>query len=1045
MKQSRSEECKLGYDAAQWIWNLLWTPDQSESSFAKLNILDVIQISSDQSVNGWIFTSSNGLIKSKSKSRWNEVCINDRLNNTNTNSKASESIKFNAHLITKDNRKWSCVYGDSISGAINERICCTVVSFAHLSDCDFTFAEQTYELRTDQSLPKIKTYNLCGSMAKGKLLSSTSSHVESPLPSEKILSFNKFSNECFKNFTLNLVRIIESKCKCKIIKMGIVGLMSSVKDNNIASLQTNDKVIWLHHVNEIVFSSSLNSECSEIEDRSNTGTPRMSEKAATSISMSEKRSTMCSAISNSSSNFMRYSRCMGDFCTFQEVEESRHMYEAATVGDGDGEGDIKTEVFEAKKRHRPISSDEKMPFNTRDRTSTSSQADGNEKDDVDIANISDDGGEAEADDYVLDGLLPTLKCTAKKVPYKSVVLSRQEMLQVESLGNCTVYQRSSCPWPESLRHWWWRVGRSVAFRKGSVTVPQSSSYQIGVSMLTSANLNSLEKLARKDELESDPLLPPHPVLLNTEQSSSRSEGGRVESEEGANGSGMKRVGGQMSWYYSEARVCENCYSVYRDLDRRRGHKQKLQIQELKRVKEKVEETNAKELDKRIFEQRKFVSRLASLQTKSKSNKYSSELESPDAGNMSMSMMQASYISSISHLTDDFNHMLQPMSRPSQLAGSSSSASKLENLYPPLPWQLTNKEQREKYEASGSAFIRNIKNKADEIAASLYAQKLLSDPIYRVKDRDKDRGYLKEERDDYPKRHEDDWKKLTGQNESSSRRIIDPNKVKPIDPMAAVFIRKAKKKTFNPERLLHPWQREMEKLRREQTTNNNGNGNGVIADTGNGNDAWNSGNEDGHDVDMEEDFRFGQSHSPQKKFNKPLVLGVGIGKLQRSQSLPPLSEDNMMAASFDTTGSLAYSQSSSNSVGLGNELGPQSPQSIKLKPSSLESLNKFANLTKTNISISSPTRNNNKVSFATIVSNRDYESDSISLSTLKSPQHLSPTKKVIGTNGGGNIKNPLFAANSGGGSTQEKIEGDQDGDDDDDDDAIGWSPFTINLD
>ena len=39
----------------------------------------------------------------------------------------------------------------------------------------------------------------------------------------------------------------------------------------------------------------------------------------------------------------------------------------------------------------------------------------------------------------------------------------------------------------------------------------------------------------------------------------------------------RRSVGQMSWYYSEAKVCQTCYQTYRDIDRRRETIQQKQL------------------------------------------------------------------------------------------------------------------------------------------------------------------------------------------------------------------------------------------------------------------------------------------------------------------------------------------------------------------------------------------------------------------------------------------------------------------------------------
>ena len=85
----------LRLDASKYCWNAIW---KAEEGHLKLPILDAIQLSSQGNIIGWLFTATDGSIKSKSKNRWNEACVLDRCSGYNQ--------KIGAH-ITSNGMKWN--------------------------------------------------------------------------------------------------------------------------------------------------------------------------------------------------------------------------------------------------------------------------------------------------------------------------------------------------------------------------------------------------------------------------------------------------------------------------------------------------------------------------------------------------------------------------------------------------------------------------------------------------------------------------------------------------------------------------------------------------------------------------------------------------------------------------------------------------------------------------------------------------------------------------------------------------------------------------
>ncbi|KAJ1408265.1 hypothetical protein B484DRAFT_483031, partial [Ochromonadaceae sp. CCMP2298] len=65
-------------EASYLLWDLIWKKDSP--SFTELNMLDAVTIR-DRRVQGWLFTSSNGVVKSKLPSNWRREFILNRAAN----------------------------------------------------------------------------------------------------------------------------------------------------------------------------------------------------------------------------------------------------------------------------------------------------------------------------------------------------------------------------------------------------------------------------------------------------------------------------------------------------------------------------------------------------------------------------------------------------------------------------------------------------------------------------------------------------------------------------------------------------------------------------------------------------------------------------------------------------------------------------------------------------------------------------------------------------------------------------------------------------
>ena len=234
MTMNDNKKTLIKLNASIYCWNSIW---KVEESHIRLPILDAIQLSSNGNIIGWLFTATDGNVKSKSKNRWNESSVLDRCSGYNQ--------KIGAH-ITDDGIKWyngnDSILHNSFLSSSNVK---AIVSFNHLNIQTPFFIEHTYTKA--EPLPKMTTSIFVDSKAKGKFNDNDKDIDHGIFPPYRILNMNKKINEIAKNFITELVKIIETRERIKIIKLVTVLLHEA--DDRIE----RDTKIWLHHVDEIVY------------------------------------------------------------------------------------------------------------------------------------------------------------------------------------------------------------------------------------------------------------------------------------------------------------------------------------------------------------------------------------------------------------------------------------------------------------------------------------------------------------------------------------------------------------------------------------------------------------------------------------------------------------------------------------------------------------------------------------------------------------------------------------------------------------------------
>ena len=191
----------------------MWEKDQK--TFASVDVLDTIRFKG-QEIYSWIFTSSLGTVKSKSKLNRNYSAVLER---------CTSSGNLNAHYYSQG--KWYCLpstkFIDEIfHGSNSHRVECILSLGAINGGATFeTFYESSNDL---QSQPKFTTFCFLSERAKGRA-GGTDKRESGAIPSERVLSLNKNVNRRLKDKISIIVRLIEERQRIVVIRLKCVFLL----------------------------------------------------------------------------------------------------------------------------------------------------------------------------------------------------------------------------------------------------------------------------------------------------------------------------------------------------------------------------------------------------------------------------------------------------------------------------------------------------------------------------------------------------------------------------------------------------------------------------------------------------------------------------------------------------------------------------------------------------------------------------------------------------------------------------------------------------
>jgi hypothetical protein len=1075
------------FNAIKFVNEILWKPDVTH---AKFRMFDSILVKSGEIIN-WLFESSEGLIKSKSRSRWNTNGVVERSFIADAEERKNPTSSSSANklvLYSPDGKFWRPLNIDILdayltrtSNAENPPI--VIVSAAHMEQnigSSPAFIEQTFHPTAKKSGKNNLTSvlsNPAGTIEKPNQQHQAgkgNNHI-SEIPQHKVVCKNKEICQLCTAFIESLIRLIENrKPGCKIVSMTIVVVVENdgAYQNKLSIGEVPPaRRLWLHHVRNIVFispscSSSSISSGNDEESTSPTShavdpTDPQSMKASAKRQSSnkngadkdnwEKRSTTSSTVTLSNQNFTRPAKCNGDFCRYDELEEIRTMQVLATETKSS-----KLEITKAKQRHRRLTAGELAKTDQLIGNSLSAETAiaatlhaGNDEANDNESAITNDL-DAEADRL---GPLPVMSSAAHVISYKSIALARQEMGAIDSALKSSAINSENeiqllceaVPWSDRLVHWWLRVGKTVA--GGRVGMVPTSAADKTCAAILSSNKGSSKHSSDVDTVNSggNNSAVPYDLTDNSYAQNSTTH--------------ANKKAGTIATYYSDCTICERCFTAYKEIDTRRKTQTTGMFKAQREERDRRDIELGKSIERRIFAQRKTATRLAKViagRQKEPSLSTLGKRLDLDKGlnNMSVSDWNGSSI-----ITDDFSDANNDLNGGSLLLSNQYMkvpAPISKSVLPPMPWQLSDHTNAAYVGQSGGAFIRNIGKKSEQVAAEVRQDKIIenyqniynrTNGIVGTVGSVDDQGSTGNNLD-----WTESWKKATGQhNPPQLHTVSAPSKRR----KEAETVTSA----FNAERLLHPYQRGMEKMRDDMRTEEEKQ---ILAQRRGSGDVK---------IVLEKKAALKSVVIP-KKTTELINNGVGV-KMAKSESVPlhlqlmqerdrqmqelqmssqpssydakkPRSRQKMTSSvldAMDSMGGIAFNSDGGSNLMLSAASLVGSPSSFQslLTASPSKSLRKNVSFGK--IDVNHFVDANMELGYSNHDNDYDDDNDGNEDSSLlahtyspKSMSSLPPKSKKASPKAG--------KARSPAGKHRRHDDDDGDDDEDGDDEAIGWSPFVI---
>jgi len=1053
----------MGEDqSANWAWDLLWHTGQQ--TYIKLKILDAVRIAHGD-IQSWIFTLlSDGLVKSRQKARWTLPALLERTVDTNEVAVTPETI-LKAHVCNlpehtassrADDMSWKTIRKKQLTDLISPKTVhsCALITF-NRTEGPVSFAEISLEVnfRSKTAIsekPKVVTstfyegaelpFNKTDSWREPR---TNANDEDKALPQKKLICLNKQTCATAEAYITELKKVLEDRSKAKIARLVVVVLLENMDEGG--------KVCWLHHVKQVVLMKVPGEDYNHIDQRADNDwdndidlTVRTSEQLRQDFKDKqaendrkysdklEKRSNATSDISTSTTTYLKRQQvpCSGDFCECPLDDEG--VRNALLHADGN----FTTELKRARNRHRR---EEDSPIK------------GGE-------DLYGDSSRGEDHTGALDAGIK--RKVTRKIPMKSIALCRKEAETWELMERTNHYDNLSMPWSRNMFEWWFGVGKTMAHSRNSgATVPISSSHNIGKALLGMKPINEEASEAGKASKGDDDGEAEYGGLGDLKDGTIDPITGapitKRKGDDSVNGSAMPSLGknilydldensfsgqtrrsvGQLSWYYSEAKVCQTCYQTYRDIDRRR---ESMQSKQLKAMKAKQMLTGDaaqqydKEVEKRIFEQRRNASRLAVPAPKEDLTR---SFTSPD-----------------------------PTGARRRIVGAPKG------VLPPLPWQLREQEDMQKYENNkfSSSIVRNIRTKAQGMARAVQQDKMMERVELKMKRNAMMMGGMLDENSQFLdegsqlnhsySEANDQWQSYTGQ----SRMEVEMEEAKRNAPRKVIGglgenRPRGHSKNFDTKRLMHGWQRDAEELAKKirgksEAEAHTGYG-APIADAAQRRKASANSGTQASNVYVNENLRNNHSHnnnnnnnnmnnSPKQSQNSPPRQGFRPSDSMDDLPMNGFGQGSMvsqltMDASMMNLGANVYGGNSSSN---NPKVMSHKQQAMNSSQTSLEGLDDEDWIRAIMV------KGKGGVNAAELI-------NEVGLDAGGSVASMRSNKSSLNRNGARTPKGTLRVSFEGGGNSPQRgisspqrgrpAEDDGDDDDDDSDDgAIGWSPFVI---
>jgi hypothetical protein len=554
-----------GAEAMEWAWNNLWS---REEEHCRLDLLDAISRNPREGgeIVSWLFTASDGLLKSKSSFRWNSSSVIDKgLCSQDTSIRAQEYVRGAWRQLRHK------------GGRFSSKKSTAIVLFSRIEN-PFFFVESHWSRDQDKLSSSHTVFRICGEDIKGRIEPLDSDEEESnntrpyDMPDQRMRSKEKVLNVAAGAKLRDLAALLESRSRYEVRSFSCIYLVEKIPD-----LERGGSIyrLWLHSVSSILLDAHV---------------PKKSIK----IKPMEQNSLFSSTVEPQNfSKLSRPLRCGGDFCSYNDYVQAQKP-----PGDASAEFSQYSDNFGKNPTLKsPPKADNTL--DTRDPTEQSTS-------------------------------LVMKSSQGYRVPQKLIILARHDMLElnrIDSIGDedleMIVDLEAAVPWPESLKQWWRSVGRDIHDAKPMrIVIPLASKFltQSG----ESADLNTQTLSTASASLGGSMADSVRQYGLDPWNMTRGSNSSTVYCEKNGGPIGSNEVvkGGDINWYYSAVHVCERCYTTYLEIDLMRKKK----LWKNNRAKNDITPRAAspsKEESSLIFQrQQQYMKRLSAEKLKLKSSRSS---------------------------------------------------------------------------------------------------------------------------------------------------------------------------------------------------------------------------------------------------------------------------------------------------------------------------------------------------------------------------------------------------------------------------------------